>query len=106
MIRRRARWLLAVLVCLALSAACARQDAGRGMKWMTSTVSGSVAVLEGDYAEAEKHFAAALKETRDFEPHEPGWLSNYSPGRNDLGQSRLAISLNNLAYAYHAQGRI
>ncbi len=94
MTTNKTKWLLAGLVCLALSAACAPQDAGRGdvlgaMTWMTSTVSGVEALQGGDFAKAEKHFAVALREAKGFGPEDP----------------RLADSLNNLAAAYHAQGR-
>ena len=47
------------------------------------------AYLQGDYTEAEKQFAAALKEAEQFAPKDP----------------RLATGLNSLAEVYRAQGR-
>ncbi len=50
---------------------------------------GDKAYQQGNYPEAEKQLAAALKEAGGFGPQDP----------------RLATSLNSLAELYHAQGR-
>ena len=83
----KTRWWLVGLVCLALAAVAYVfiQDG----RWETYSTSGIDAYQQGDYAEAEKQFGAALKEAEKFGPQDP----------------RLATSLNNLAELYRAQGR-
>ncbi len=75
------RWWLAGLVCLALWPA---QVSAQGGLWETYMAAGDKAYQQGNYPEAEKQLAAALKEAEGFGPQDP----------------RLATSLNNLAELY------
>ncbi len=86
MITPKTRWLLVGLVCLA--AAAGAYAFLQGGPWETYMAAGNKAYQQGNYAEAEKQFAAALEEAEQFAPEDP----------------RLATSLNNLA-ALYAQGR-
>ncbi len=86
MITHRTKWLLVGLVCLALWPAHAPAQGGQ---WNTLNAVGMEAYQRGDYAEAEKQLAAAVKEAEGFGPQDP----------------RLATSLNNLAEVYRLEGR-
>ena len=87
MIRIKAGWLLAGLVCLGLAAVAyfSFQDG----RWKYYKAAGETAYQQGDHAEAERQFVPALKEAERFDREDP----------------RLATSLNNLAAVYKAQGR-
>ena len=87
MIGVKVGWLLAGLVCLGLAAVAylSFQDG----RWKYYKVAGEAAYQQGNYAEAERQFVAALKEAERFDREDP----------------RLATSLNNLAAVYKAQGR-
>ncbi|MDH3669747.1 MAG: tetratricopeptide repeat protein [Gammaproteobacteria bacterium] len=63
--------------------------AGVGNTWDEDAQAGVQAYLHGDYAAAERHLLAALRTAEEMGPEDP----------------RLALSLNNLALVYHAQGR-
>ena len=82
----KAKWLLAGLVCLALWTVDASAQGG---EWESYRDAGIEAFLQGDYAEAEKQFATAIKVAEGFGPEDP----------------RLAESLNGLAEVYRAQGK-
>ena len=86
MITYKTKWLLVGLVCLALWPAHA---SAQGDPWQSYMDAGVEAYQQGNYPEAEKLFAAALKEAEWFGPQDP----------------RLATSLNNLAELYRVQGR-
>ncbi len=86
MITHKTKWLLVGLVCLALWPAHASAQGGL---WETYAAAGVKAYQQGNYPEAEKYLAAAVKEAEGFGPQDP----------------RLATSLNNLAGLYHAQGK-
>ncbi len=86
MTKHKTRWLLVGLVCLALWPA---HPSAQGSLWETYMDAATAAYQQGNYPEAEKELAAALKEAEGFGPQDP----------------RLAMSLNNLAALYHAQGR-
>ncbi len=86
MTMNKTRWLQVGLVCLALWPAHASAQGG---PWKTYMATGAKAYQLGNYPEAEKQFAAALKEAEGFVPQD----------------SRLARSLNNLAAVYRAQGK-
>ncbi len=86
MITHKTKWLLAGLVCLALWPAHAPAQGGL---WETYMDAATKAYQQGNYPEAEKQLAAALKEAEGFGPQDP----------------RLAINLDNLAELYRAQGR-
>ncbi len=86
MTKHKTRWLLVGLVCLALWPAHA---SAQGDPWQTYMAAATKAYQQGNYPEVEKQLAAALKEAEGFGPQYP----------------RLAMSLNNLAALYHAQGR-
>ncbi len=87
MITHKTKWLLAGLVCLALAAvAYVFLQVG---PWETYMAAGVKAFQQGNYPEAEKQFAAALKEAEGFGPQDP----------------RMAASLNNLGEVYRTQGR-
>ena len=58
-------------------------------RWETFVTAGAEAYQQGNYAEAEKSWLAALKEAQEFRPADP----------------RLATSLDNLAALYNAQGK-
>ena len=58
--------------------------------WQTHKIAGKKAYREGDFDEAEKEFAAALKRAEGFGPQDP----------------RLGASLNNLAMVYKQQGKL
>jgi tetratricopeptide (TPR) repeat protein len=60
-----------------------------GTTWDQDAQAGAQAYLHGNYAAAERHLLAALRTAEEFGPEDP----------------RLALSLNNLALVYHAQGR-
>ncbi len=85
---KRVRWFILVLaVCAGLSlSGTARADEALWQKHMRA---GMQAYQRGQYAEAAKLFEAALKETEEFGPEDP----------------RLALSLNELALLYQAQGK-
>ena len=85
MTRIKRGWLLAGLLALALSS----HGFAQGDQWESHMAAGEAAYRQGDYAEAESRFDAALKEAEAFGPEDP----------------RLAMSLNNLAELYRAQGR-
>ena len=57
--------------------------------WENYVIAGGKAHDKGNYPEAEKHIAAAVKEAEGFGPQDP----------------RLATSLNNLAEVYRLEGR-
>ncbi len=68
----------------------ARAKTSRGKsRWETNTAAGYEAYEQGDYAEAEKAWSAALQEAEKFGPEDP----------------RLAESLGNLGVAYRDQGK-
>ena len=75
---------LAAFLCSALLGACARDT-----PWDRYNTAGGQAYEQGNYAEAEKQWSAALPEAEKFGPQDP----------------RLATSLNNLAALYRAQGK-
>ena len=85
MITKRTRWLSAVLVCLVLWPA---YTSAQGGLWETYMAAGDKAYQQGNYPEAEKQWAAALKEAERFGPEGP----------------RLVISLDRLATLYQAKG--
>ncbi|MCH8267055.1 MAG: tetratricopeptide repeat protein [Acidobacteria bacterium] len=60
-----------------------------GSPWESYIQAGEAAYEQGNYAEAEKQFLAALQEAENFGPEDP----------------RLATSLNNLAVVFRAQGK-
>ena len=76
---------LVVPLCVVLvsTQACAQS------RWETNTAAGYEAYEQGDYAEAEKAWSAALQEAEKFGPEDP----------------RMPTSLNNLATVYQAQGK-
>ena len=82
----KARWPLLGPVCLALWPAHAFAQGGQ---WESYMVAAQAAYQQGNYAEAEKQLAAALKQAEGFPPEDP----------------RLATSLNDLAGLYQAQGK-
>ncbi len=82
----KTRRLLVGLVCLALWPA---YPSAQGDLWETYMAAATKADQQGNYPEAAKELAAALKEAEGFGPQDP----------------RLAVSLNNLAGLYYAQGR-
>ncbi len=128
MITHKTKWWLVGLVCLALWPAHAH---AQGSLWQTYMCAGAKAYQQGNYPEAEKQFAAALKKAEVFEPQDPRLATSLdSLGEVYLHQRRyaeaeplhkraLAIrekalgpehpdfaeSLNNLAELYHDQGR-
>ena len=57
--------------------------------WEEYNAAGAEALEQGNYAEAERQFLAAVQESENFAPQDPV----------------LAMSLNNLAEAYRAQGK-
>ena len=57
-------------------------------RWASDNEAGTQCYEQGHYAEAERHFLAALQEVEQFGPHD----------------TRLATVLNNLANLYHTQG--
>ena len=73
------------LVWLLLGTACFAP----GATWEAHSDAGLEAYQQGDYAEAEKQWMAAVRKAEAFEPQDP----------------RLATSLNNLAELYHTQGQ-
>ncbi len=83
---RKTRWLLVGLVVLALWPAHASTQQG---EWQTQMRAGGVAFQQGNYAEVERQWQAALMEAEQFGLEDP----------------RLAASLNALAMVYQAQGR-
>ncbi len=80
------KWLLAGLLCLALWPAHPFAQTGQWEKYMAAA---DAAYQTGNFAEAEKQFGAALKEAVRFGPKD----------------TRLATSLNNLAFIYKVQGK-
>ena len=86
MIMHKTTWLLAGLLCLALWLAYAW---GQGGHWQSYMDAALAAHVDGDYAEAQKPFEAAVKSAESFGPEDP----------------RLATSHNGLAEVYRAQGR-
>ena len=123
----KAKWLLVGLVCLALWAvhACAQ-----GGQWESDMAAGVAAYQQGNYAEAEKQWVAAVKEAEGFGPQDPRLATSINRlGDVHLHQRRyaeaepllkralairekalgpkhpdVAMSLNNLALLYKAQG--
>ncbi len=85
MTANKTRWLLVGLVCLALWPAHASAQGGL---WETYMAAATKAYQQGNYPEAEKQLAAAVKEAKGFGPQDP----------------RLAKSLNSLAGFYQARG--
>ncbi len=85
MITHKTKWLLVGLVCLALWPA---YTSAQGGLWQTYIAAGAKAYQQGDYAQAEKQWSAALKEAEGFGPQDP----------------RLATSLDRLATLYQAKG--
>ncbi|MEE8122974.1 MAG: tetratricopeptide repeat protein, partial [Alphaproteobacteria bacterium] len=85
MTTNKTRWLLVGLVCLALWPAHASAQGGL---WETYMAAGVKAHQQGNYLEAEKQWAAAVKEAEGFGPEDP----------------RLATSLDRLATLYQAKG--
>ncbi len=81
------RWLLVGLLCLGLwpMVAASAQET----RWDSIMADAVKAYQQADYAQAEKLLLAALKEAEKFGNQDP----------------RLAISLNNLAELYRAQGK-
>ena len=80
----RTVWLLVLgAVCVA---SCAVADDTAWEKYMKA---GTEAYQQGQYAEAQKQFAAALREAEEF-------------GEQDL---RVGVSFNSLAMLYNAQGK-
>ena len=88
MLRTLVRGPFALLGALVVLAAAAPWARAQDTLWKTSDDAGVKALEAGRYAEAEKHFAAALK------------IAEESPDQ----PARLATSLNNLAALYKAQG--
>lgn len=78
-------WLAAGLVCLALWPAGAPAEEG---SWHGDMSDGTDAYLDGRYAEAADHFAAALARAETFAPGDP----------------RLLMTLSRLAAATRAEG--
>ncbi len=68
MIKHKTRWLLVGLVCLALWPA---HTSAQGGLWETYMAAGDKAYQQGNYPEAEKQWAAALKEAERFGPEGP-----------------------------------
>ena len=83
MTRAKIAWLLLGILCLASCSVL------RGRRWDKYAEAGEKAYEQGEYAEAEKQFTAALKEAENFGEQDP----------------RLATSLNNLALSIHDQGK-
>ena len=81
--RAKTAWLLLAILCLA-SFAVAQDTA-----WEKYMKAGMEAYQQGQYAEAEKQFSAALKEAEKFGEQDP----------------RVGSSLNNLAALYQVQGK-
>jgi len=83
---RRLLWLLAGPLWLTLALGPVHAES---QSWESLDSAGLAAYQQGDYAEAEKHFAAALEAAEGYGEDDP----------------RLGTSLNNLAGLYRAQGR-
>ena len=124
----KAKWLLAGLMCLALWPA---QSPAQSGQWESYRDAGIEAFLQGDYAEAEKQFAAAIEAAEGFGPEDPRLAEslnglgevNRAQGKFDdaerahkralairekaqgPGHPDVAQSLNNLAVVYQAQGK-
>ncbi len=81
----KTRWLLVGLLCLTLWPVAASAQETR---WETLMAEAVKAYQQADYVEAEKLLLAALQEAEKFGEQDP----------------RFAISLNNLAELYRAQG--
>ena len=81
-------WLLVGLLSFAVWAFAGDFASAQAPDWGTYMEAAIKAYEQGRYAEAEKQAKAALKEAEEFRPEDP----------------RLATSLNNLAFLYHAQG--
>ena len=86
MTKTKSSWLLVGLVCLVFWPAHAPAQGG---EWKSYMARGVGAYEQGNYPEAEKQLAAALREAEGFAPQDP----------------RLAQSLNNLALIYEVQGQ-
>src|SRR5438552_18578913 len=82
------RFSILVLIAI-LPLAAPRGAIAQATPWQMHISVGEQAYREGRYSDAEKAFAAALKEAERLGPDNP----------------RLATSLNNLAVLYKAQGR-
>ncbi len=79
----RTVWLLVLGVVCVASRAVAQETS-----WEKYNEAGMEAYAQGRYAEAEKHWKAALKKAEKFGPND----------------SRLASGLNNLALLYYPHG--
>ena len=82
----KARWLLIVVISVVF---VSTQASAQGTLWRKYMEDGTKAYQQRRYADAEKSFQSALKEAEGF-------------GQEDL---RLALTLNNLAFLYQAQGK-
>ena len=83
MIRAKTAWLLLAILCLVSFAVA------QGKAWEKYMKAAKAAFDQGQYAEAEKQLAAALKQAEKFGERDP----------------RLASSLNALGLVYDRQGR-
>ncbi len=86
MTRGRRYWLLVGLLCLALWPVV---TSGQETRWDNLNKAAIKAYQQADYAEAERLAKLALREAGKFGGQDP----------------RFAISLNNLAELYRAQGK-
>ncbi len=86
----KTRWLIVGLACLALwPTLWPAHVLAQGGQWQSYEEAGVTAYLQGDYAESERQFVAAVRAAKGFGPQDP----------------RLAQSLNGLAELYRVQGR-
>ncbi len=82
----KTRWLIVGLACLALCLALwpalwPAHVLAQGGQWQSYDAAGVTAYLQGDYAEAERQFAAAVRAAKGFGPQDPRLaqiLKNYS----------------------------
>ena len=81
--------LVGVLCVMLISALFIGCGQNAGSPWESYNQAGSDAYEQGNYAEAEKQWSAALQEAGKFGPEDP----------------RLATSLNNQGELYRAQGK-
>ncbi|TDJ70156.1 MAG: tetratricopeptide repeat protein [Proteobacteria bacterium] len=83
------------IIRLSLGALClAFSLAVQAASWESYMEAGMTAYQQGNYAEAEKQWSAALKKAEDFGPQD-----------RRLAAIRLATSLTNLAELYKTQGK-